>query len=103
MHHGANAHHDVYIAEVMAISTLLWQQPLDLDRAWLLYEFQARFHQEPPGQWCDFNNPNNFSLITARMMQYPNSESKILSGLLNSFPTYMFMRSWLDGSFYDQD
>ena len=102
VHQGTNAHHGIYLAETMAISALLWRQSVDVDRAWLLYEYQARFHQKGSGQWCDFDDPNDYSVIAARMMMYPNAESKILGGLLNSFPTYLFMRSWLDGSFYDE-
>ena len=102
-HEGSNAHHGLYIGETMAISTMIWRDVQDLDCAWLLYEFQARFHQKGPGQSCDFDDPTDYSVVAMRMMQYPNSESKIMGGMLGTLPTYMGMRAWLNGTLYQQN
>lgn len=97
---GTNAHHLWYAADTMAISAMIWRQQSDVNSAWFLYQMLARFHQKGSGQWCDFDDPNDFSPIAMRMMMYPNSESKIMAGILGSAPTYMAMTAWLDGTLY---
>ena len=102
-HEGANAHHVWYAAETMAISAMLWKQQTDINSAWFLYEMCSRFHQKSSSSWCDFDDPNDYSPIAMRMMMYPNSESKIMAGILGNAPTYMAMRAWLDGTLFNQN
>jgi hypothetical protein len=95
-----SVHHMWYLANAFAQSAMLWNEPADMDLAFLTFEFCVRYHQGTPGMNTRFDDSATYSPMAMRMTHYPNSESKIIGGVLSEGQSYMALRSWLEGSRY---
>jgi hypothetical protein len=70
------------MCENMTWSGLLFDDAYDQWRALELFECLTRYHQGGPQQVVDITDPTSYSKISARMLGFPNTESKILGHAL---------------------
>ena len=99
-HEGSSVHHMWYVADAITLSAMMFGDQTDIDVAYLLFESAARFHQSVGGNTIDFDDAETYSPIAMRMWQYPNSETKIISGVLHGGHSYGALRAWLTRSSY---
>ena len=66
------------------------------------FESVTRYFQVSAGDWNDkdYNDPSTYSPIAFRMMQYPNSETKIMSNIALWGQGHMAARLLWDGTWW---
>lgn len=75
-------HHCWCFADALSYAGVILNNQSYRQSALQLWESVTRYHQYPAAsQFLDFSDSSKFSVIAARMMNFPNSETKILSNI----------------------
>ncbi|MCA9320116.1 MAG: hypothetical protein KDB53_05250 [Planctomycetes bacterium] len=86
-----SVHHCWVASEALAnAAVILWRTDC-FQQARRLWDSLARYHQVPSADTTlhDFSNPESFSDIAFRMLQFPNSESKIYGNIAHWGHAYL--------------
>ena len=86
-----SVHHNWTISESLSHAAIIFNDMSYLNIAEDIWDVATKFHQLNPDVFTpvDTTDPSNLSLISFKMLMYPNSESKIMSNILfwgHAFP-----------------
>ncbi len=79
-----SVHHTWVTSQALAWSSIVFFDPSYMNAARSLYASVTRYHQESEanaGNPRNYNDPSTYSPIAFRMMNFPNSETKIMSNI----------------------
>jgi hypothetical protein len=96
-HYLSHTHHLWYLANVFSHSALLFGEANDKDLAWRCFSIAARFHQSPSNVVLNFDEPTSWSKQSMAMAGYPNTESKVMAGIMYQGMSYLAARTLLVG------
>jgi hypothetical protein len=96
-HSLSHRHHIWYMANVFSHSALLFGSEFDKDLAWRCFSIAARFHQSQANTPLNFDEPSSWSKQSMAMAGNPNTESKVMAGIMYQGMSYLAARTLLVG------